>query len=374
MLRTALLAGTLFAALSFVAATGVFAEDCPGNPNALGVSRVMPVSAKEGPVGVVSYKKTLNLQDHEVVLTFDDGPIAHRTPAVLAALAKECVKATFFTVGTMAAAYPKLVQEEAAAGHTIGTHTWSHRYLTQRRNRYAAEFQIGGGLHAANTALGDQKGALSPFFRFPGLNHNKRLDGFVTSNGLMSVSVDIVADDWLMIGPNEVLKRTLARLESRGRGIILLHDIHNRTVQMLPELLRELKARNYKVVHMVADHSETEVALANLSEPQSRNFQLAMIRAKGKIAKFATLDPAPVTSSPAPVEPVMAVVPATNLAVTPEISVLETGRLSQATTVLPDNAKVTSRKAEYVQTGKFTALVSAPVQGRLVQVGLRGVR
>ncbi len=302
MLRKAFLTGTMLACL---AGGNAWAENCPGNPDALGVSRVMKVSAKEGPVGLVSYKKTLDLQDHEVILTFDDGPIAHRTPAVLATLARECVKATFFTVGTMASAYPKLVQAEAEAGHSIGTHTWSHRYLTQRRNRNVAQYQIGGGLHAANVALGEQKAALSPFFRFPGLNHNKRLDAFVERNGLISVSVDIVADDWLLITPQEVLKRTLARLEQRKRGIILMHDIHNRTVVMLPELLRELKARGYKVVHMVPDYQETQVALANLAEPDNRAFQLAMTRTRTRLAKLAPLEQAPVASAPQPVETVV---------------------------------------------------------------------
>ncbi len=282
----------------------VKANDCPNNPDALGTSRVMKVSSTQGPVGLVSYKKTLDLQDKEVILTFDDGPIPHRTPAVLATLAKECVKATFFTVGTMAGAYPKLVQAQAAAGHSIGTHTWSHRYLTQKRNRNVAQYQIGGGLHAAHVALGDQKEALSPFFRFPGLNHNKRLDAFVAKNGLISMSVDIVADDWLLITPKEVLKRTLARLGARGRGIILMHDIHNRTVVMLPELLRELKQRGYKVVHIVPDKQETQIALNNLAEPDNRTFQLAMARTRTKLAKLAPLDDAPLTQAPQVVEPV----------------------------------------------------------------------
>ena len=294
MLRKILSVSSVLFAISTSSAK---AENCAGNPDALGTSRIMKVSTSQGPVGLVSYKKTLDLQDKEVVLTFDDGPIPNRTSAILATLAKDCVKATFFTVGTMASSYPKLFQDEAAAGHSIGTHTWSHRYLTQKRNRNVAQYQIGGGLHAANVALGDQKQALSPFFRFPGLNHNKRLDAFVTKNGLMSVSVDIVADDWLLITPKGVLKRTLARLEQRGRGIILMHDIHNRTVQMLPELLRELKTRGYKVVHIVPDYQETQVALNNLTEPNNRAYQVAMVRTRTKLATLAPLDDAPMPQS-----------------------------------------------------------------------------
>jgi peptidoglycan-N-acetylglucosamine deacetylase len=333
----------------------VHANDCPNNPNALGTSRVMKVSSTQGPVGLVSYKKTLDLQDKEVVLTFDDGPIPHRTPAVLTALAKECVKATFFTVGTMAGAYPKLVQAEAAAGHSIGTHTWSHRYLTQKRNRNVAQYQIRGGLHAAHVALGDQKEALSPFFRFPGLNHNKRLDAFVAKNGLISMSVDIVTDDWLLITPKEVLKRTLARLEQRGRGIILMHDIHNRAVVMLPELLRELKQRGYKVVHIVPDAQETQVALNNLTEPNNNAFQLAMARTRTKLAKLTPLDEAPITQAPQIVEPVAL-----------SARVINVG---MASANLP-RSKV--QPSGFVRSSSLRQGDIAPVQLSFVKLGMRG--
>jgi peptidoglycan-N-acetylglucosamine deacetylase len=345
MLRKAFFLSTIFASAFNINA--VKAQDCPNNPDALGTSRVMKVSSSQGPVGLVSYKKTLDLQDKEVVLTFDDGPIPHRTPAVLAALAKECVKATFFTVGTMASAYPKLVQAEAAAGHSIGTHTWSHRYLTQKRNRNIAQYQIGGGLHAANVALADQKESLSPFFRFPGLNHNKRLDTFVAKNGLISMSVDIVADDWLLITPKEVLKRTLARLEQRGRGIILMHDIHNRTVVMLPELLRELKQRGYKVVHIVPDHQETQVALNNLVEPDNRAFQLAMARTRTKLAKLSPLDEAPIAQAPQIVEP----------STVGEASISQNIKLQTLSLV----------KNSSLKQGEL-----APIQATLTKLGMRG--
>ena len=303
MIRGAFLASLALACLSVVGGAAR-AEECPGNPDALGTSRILPLSVENGPVGLLSYRKSLPLDDHEVVLTFDDGPVPQRTPAVLDALSKECVKATFFTVGVMAAAYPKLIQDEARAGHTIGTHSWSHKYLTQRRNRNAAAFQISGGLHAANVALGEEQASLSPFFRFPGLNHNKRLDAYVADNSLIAISVDIVGDDWLFVTPAEVMRRTLARLEQRGRGIILLHDIQNRTAQMLPGLLRELKARGYKVVHIVPERAETQLALAKLSEPQSHSFQIAMAKTRTRIARLAAPDPAPIVSAPQPVETV----------------------------------------------------------------------
>jgi len=261
---------------------GASAAAC--GPEALGTHRTLKLSAADGPVGVFNYKKTLNLADREVVLTFDDGPMPRRTPAVLDALEAECVKATFFVVGSMAAAYPDILQSTARAGHTIGTHTWSHRYLNRTKAQKTREEQIAGGLHATNIALGGENRAqLSPLFRFPGLGRTRALDRFVEANGLLSMSVDVVSDDWRRISPDEVLKRTLARLDARGKGILLLHDIQPRTVAMLPDLLKELKARGYRIVHVTADAKETEVALANLAEPQGRGFQVAMARTRQKL-------------------------------------------------------------------------------------------
>lgn len=273
--------GAAVAASVIVAGAGR-AETC--GPEALGTHRTLRVSAADGPVGVFNYRKSLELADREVVLTFDDGPMPRRTPAVLDALGRECVKATFFVVGSMAAAYPDILQATAKAGHTIGTHTWSHRYLNRTKAQRTREEQIAGGLHAASIALGGENRAqLSPLFRFPGLGRTRALDRFVEANGLISMSVDVVSDDWRKISPDEVLQRTLARLDARGKGILLLHDIQPRTVTMLPELLKQLKARGYRIVHVVTDPKETEVALANLAEPQGRGFQVAMARTRHKL-------------------------------------------------------------------------------------------
>src|SRR3979411_1882498 len=102
------------------------AADCP-REGTLGTSRILRVDAAATPrVGLKNYPQTLPLGDHEVVLTFDDGPWAGTTPKVLAALAHECVLATFFLIGKPASEHPELVRRIAASGHTIGHHTWSH--------------------------------------------------------------------------------------------------------------------------------------------------------------------------------------------------------------------------------------------------------
>src|SRR3954454_13728863 len=97
--------------LGAMAAAKARADDCPGNPNALGTSRVLTVDPREFPrIGTAPYSHSLPLEDKEVVLTFDDGPLPPYTNRVLDALAEHCVKANYFLVGRMARGYPDLAR------------------------------------------------------------------------------------------------------------------------------------------------------------------------------------------------------------------------------------------------------------------------
>src|SRR3979409_2800780 len=110
-----------------IAAPAARAADCPGHPDALGTSRTLVVDPKAHPrIGTMQYAETLPLEDHEVVLTFDDGPLPRNSNQVLDILASQCVKATFFTIGRMAQPYPESVRKVHDAGHTVGTHTQNH--------------------------------------------------------------------------------------------------------------------------------------------------------------------------------------------------------------------------------------------------------
>ena len=105
------------------------------NPNALGVARTVEIDTTGGPgFGFEHFKQHDFLRDKEVVLTFDDGPWP-TTPAVLKALADECVKATFFPIGKHATYYPEILRQVAAAGHSVGSHTWSHQDLSKQDRR-----------------------------------------------------------------------------------------------------------------------------------------------------------------------------------------------------------------------------------------------
>ena len=228
------------------------AEPCPGSPDALGTSRTLTITPAEfARIGSMQYAQTLPLNDHEVVITFDDGPIPPYTNVVLATLASQCVKATYFLVGEMARAHPSLVRRIYNAGHTIGTHSQNHPYAFQRLSTQNAERQVDGGITSVDAALGDPK-ALSPFFRIPGLGRTIAIENYLASRSLVTWSADVVADDWKHIGAREIVRRAIRRLEEKGRGILLLHDIHPATALALPALLRELKERGYRIVQVVA--------------------------------------------------------------------------------------------------------------------------
>lgn len=234
---------------------------CPGHLDALGTSRVISISPSQYDlIGTIQYKQTLPLKDHEVVLTFDDGPISPYTNSILDTLAANCVKATYFLVGKMAHARPYLVRRIYNEGHSIGTHSLRHPFAFQRLSAARVKSEVDGGIASVATALGDP-GALSPFFRIPGLNRSKAIEQFLKNKDLITWSADIDTNDWWRgTTPGALVKRAMRRLNAKGRGIILMHDIHPTTALALPALLKALKAGGYHVVHVV-DAGERPTAL-----------------------------------------------------------------------------------------------------------------
>lgn len=226
---------------------------CPGNPDALGVSRELVVSPSEYfLLGRMQYRQTLPLNDREVVLTFDDGPLPPYSGRVLDILAKECVKATFFLVGRMARANPATVRRIYNAGHTVGTHSQNHPIRFDRISGARIGDEIDDGIASVIAALGDAK-ALAPYFRIPGLGRTPAVEAHLRSRSLVVWSSDTLADDWRKISASQVLRLALSRLERKGKGVLLLHDIQPRMVLALPALLTELKQRGFKIVHVVPE-------------------------------------------------------------------------------------------------------------------------
>lgn len=243
-----LLLGVLIAGIAAVTAS---AADCPGNPGALGTSRTLVVDPKEHPrIGTMQYDETLPLQDHEVVLTFDDGPLPPHSNQVLDILASQCVKATFFIIGRMARSFPEGVRRVRDAGHSIGTHTQNHPLSMNRMPVERARQEIDDGIAATKAALGDDGGP-APFFRIPGLLRAEAVEDYLASKGIQTWSADFPADDWHHISAGRVFDIAMRRLEAKGKGILLLHDIQGRTAAALPRILEALKARGYRIVHVV---------------------------------------------------------------------------------------------------------------------------
>jgi peptidoglycan/xylan/chitin deacetylase (PgdA/CDA1 family) len=262
--RIAFLCAAMLAPWGGIATAG--AAGCPGNPDALGTSRTIVVDPREhGRIGTMDYAETLPLADREVVLTFDDGPIPPYTTRILEILASECVKATYFMVGEMAKEYPALVRSVYDGGHTIGTHSMTHPLHFRAQSVERGNLQIDNGFAAAAAALGTP-GKVAPFFRFPGFGHTAAAEEHAAALGIMIWGADMPADDWKKIGPQEVARRAINRIEAKGKGILLLHDIHQRTVEALPIILSELKARGYRIVHVVPASAERPATITTAAQ------------------------------------------------------------------------------------------------------------
>ena len=232
------------------------------NPDALGLARTVEVDTTGGPsFGFEQYKLYDFLVMKEVVLTFDDGPWP-TTHGVLEALAQQCVKAIFFPIGKNALTYPDILKEVAAAGHTVGGHTWSHANLAggakfPRRVEKKGQPEATGsarlieeiekGFSAVKLGLAADP---APFFRFPYLKDPKEAVEYLGSRNIAVFSHDLDSFDFKMHNPEDVVKSVMTKLERKGKGIILMHDAKSVTAKALPTILSELKAKGYKVVHM----------------------------------------------------------------------------------------------------------------------------
>lgn len=266
------------------------ASGCPGNPGAMGTSRVLKIDPRDYPrIGTVQYQDTLPLNDKEVVLTFDDGPLPPYTNRVLETLAHECVKANYFVVGRMARGYPELLRRIAAEGHVIGTHSENHPLSFEKMPLRAVQQEVDQGFASAAAALGGH-GTVAPFFRIPGLLRADTVEGYLRSRSMVTWSADVVADDWKHITASEVVNRSIARLDARGKGILLLHDIQPATALALPHLLRELKRRGYKIVQVVPETASAMIASGTPRQPAA---QAAAASSATPAAALATQPAAP---------------------------------------------------------------------------------
>jgi peptidoglycan/xylan/chitin deacetylase (PgdA/CDA1 family) len=222
------------------------------NPNALGVARTVEIDTTGGPgFGFEHFKELDFLREHEVVLTFDDGPWPRNTPAVLKALADQCTTGIFFPIGKHATYEPEILKQVYAAGHTVGAHTWSHANLNNKKlTDQQKKEEIEKGFSAVKWALGGI--SPSPFFRFPALQHPPEMVTYLGNRNIAIFSCDLDSFDFKASKPEKVIDTVMKKLDKTGKGIILMHDFQKHTAEALPELLNRLKAGGFKVVAMRA--------------------------------------------------------------------------------------------------------------------------
>jgi len=261
-------------------------KSCPNPGRALGVSRIVEIDTKAGPLfgDFSKYEREPRfLGPKEVVLTFDDGPMPRYTKPILDALDKFCTKATFFYVGRMAMAYPDMVKEVMRRGHTMGTHTWSHPLNLRHRGLARAKDQIERGIAAVELAAGQP---IAPFFRFPGLSDSGPMLAYLQSRGIAAFTVDVVSNDSYISSPSRLAQRTLAHIDRNNGGIVLFHDIKRSTARALPAILAQLKKRGYKVVHLRTKNQVSPIAAITAQLKKQHDKKLASRGGKRKLVPF----------------------------------------------------------------------------------------
>src|SRR5262245_60321624 len=235
------------------------AASCAGNPNALGVARVVEIDTTGGPgFGFEHFKSHDFLREAEVVLTFDDGPWPKNTLAVLNALNAHCTKAIFFPIGIHATWEPAVLKKVAEGGHAVGSHTWCHQDLSKTKGtcrianktvayEYDPKDEIEKGISAVRWAVG---GPTAPYFRFPALRQPPELITYLGQRNIAIFSTDFDSFDFKMRKPEAVRQAVMAKLKKNGKGIALMHDFQHATAEAAMGLLNDLKAGGYKVVFM----------------------------------------------------------------------------------------------------------------------------
>jgi peptidoglycan/xylan/chitin deacetylase (PgdA/CDA1 family) len=188
-----------------------------------------------------------------VALTFDDGPDPKYTPAILEILAQFDVKATFFLVGLHVEKYPDLARRVVTAGHSVGSHTYTHRNLLGL-SRPAIEAEV---THAG-TVIERTTGQRVTLFRPPRGLYDANLPAILNRKGLTLALWSRSSVDWAEPGWEAVARRVLSKI--KNGDIILLHDSGDlvgssggsrlSTVEALPTIVSELKRRGYSFVSL----------------------------------------------------------------------------------------------------------------------------
>ncbi len=184
----------------------------------------------------------------KVYLTFDDGPSTN-TLRILEILDQYDVKATFFVTGEEAQSHPELYQAIVDGGHTLGMHSFSHRY----NEIYASLDNFGSDLLQLQEYLETTTQVTPQFYRFPGGSSNTVSDepmsvfcDYLTDNGITYFDWNVSSKDATnpMRSVDEIVWNCTANLENFDNAVVLLHDAANKTstVDALPEIIEKIQA------------------------------------------------------------------------------------------------------------------------------------
>jgi peptidoglycan/xylan/chitin deacetylase (PgdA/CDA1 family)/spore germination protein YaaH len=191
--------------------------------------------------------------EHEVAITFDDGPDPTWTPKILDILQQKNAPAAFFILGQQAENYPGIVRRIVAEGHEFGSHTYTHVNLSlvgEQRERIE--------LDATQRLLQAITGRSTTLFR-PPYEADSRPDQLSEVTPLLisqdldylTVMENIDAEDWARPGADVILQRI--KQQRRNGSIILLHDAggdRSQTVEALPKIIDYLRARGDHIVSL----------------------------------------------------------------------------------------------------------------------------
>jgi peptidoglycan-N-acetylglucosamine deacetylase len=227
--------------------------------------RSISVGAPEGLwIGMQSYPQTLALDDREIVLTLDDGPVPGPTDKVLDALRQFDAKATFFLIGRNAAANPGHIRRMGNEGHTLAHHTMNHPWTLRQRSFETGKREIEQGIRAVQDAQGLRTtGIATPLFRYPGFADTPELNDWLGSQNIAVVGSDLWGSDWTPMSPERQLSLLMGRLARARKGIILLHDVVAQTAAMFPAFLQALCSGGYRIVNITTGPFKPPVVQAS---------------------------------------------------------------------------------------------------------------
>ncbi len=177
----------------------------------------------------------------EIALTFDDGPVPGATPKILEVLNKAGVRATFFVVGKMVEKYPSLLDQICKEGHEVGGDTYSHPDLTKLSRE-----DIRKELDNTRILIKKATGKDTYLFRPPGGRYDNKVIVTTTLTGYRMILWTDYPEDYGCSSSRLIYEKAISKVEDEG--IILLHNGLDATMEVLPEIISDLKKEGYTFV------------------------------------------------------------------------------------------------------------------------------